>query len=118
MDTVSQLSRCMCAETNVRSENNRAACMHSLPPVGAVLSTDSKLVREVRASRDRALSDTSRPIHPGSTVLPESVPVDSRAEGHVVLNVDDNSVSVVRLDGWAGVLACKRITQSKYHLRY
>lgn len=95
----------MRAKHNIRTEDNRIACVYLLPPVGAVLSVDGKLIREASASRNRALSNTSWSVHPGSTVLPEPVPVDSRAEGHVVLDVDNDGVSVVRLYGRARILA-------------
>ena len=105
----------MCAANISESElkHSKVVCVYLLPPVCSVLTVDCELIRVARASRDRALSDTSRTVHPRRTLLVESVPVNSRTKGHVILDVDNNSVAVVCLDGRSGVLPCKAEPQLK-----
>jgi hypothetical protein len=107
MYTIDELSRSMCAAKKQLSGPKHLGMRRSdlLPPVGTILSVDGKLVREARSSRDGTLSDTSRSVHPGSALLVDAVPVNGRTEAHVVLDVDDDGVTIVSLNHRTRVLS-------------
>jgi hypothetical protein len=70
------------------------------------LTLDLELVRERPASRDRALGDPRRSVHPRGTVLEETVPVDAGADlGELVFDVDDDGVPFVCLDSRTRILS-------------
>jgi hypothetical protein len=108
VNSIGQLGSSMRAiKLAISSRPDPKEIRHILPPICPILSLDLELVRKRASGRNRALSDPRWTVHPGSAVLEKAMPVETRAYSReLVLDIDDDCVSFVGLDGWAGILTC------------
>jgi len=64
-------------------------------PIRAKLVLDREVVQEALTCWNWALGNSRGPIHPIGAILEHTMPVYSRGIGHVVGNVDQQSVTAI-----------------------